>query len=1152
MGKSLIQVAQRFQRSVNLESDYLEASAIRSFVVSPLAWETVGRIVLGLTSQSGSRAWAIVGPYGSGKSSFAAFLANLLGTSNRRAALKRIRESWKEEAKDLAASLRSLGDGLLPVPIVGERAPLALIIIRALEKAFNAHWTGPGPRPKVLKTIRSTLNHLEHGQEVSDAAVVELVLEAARTVERTHVDGSGLCLILDEFGKSLEWAALHPEKTDLYLLQLLAEMANREEDANFLFLTIQHQGIEAYADRLSIQQQREWEKVGGRFEAIPYLESPRHLTRLVAEAIRATGKVVSLKSWKDHTKAIRALGRAAVGELPVGDLERCFPIHPASAMVLGPLFRLDLGQNERSLFSFLSSREPNGFQEFLEQWNQAPATSGLFGLARVYDYILANTRVLLATGSGSRVWRTAEEAIRRLPRDSGEVEECLVKSVALLSLVGSAIGLAANEETLSVCLGISKKGTAEAIRRLEDASILIFRQFKANYQLWDGSDLDVGVLLKEGRDRVAELGDLAGQVSAVYSLPPFLAARHYLETGTLRTFECRFLSAHDHFAQTHYDGDADGLIALVLPEHNVTIPESSPGTEFVGKPILSLNLDGDSQLASAILDYLGSLEARRSTSALENDPIARRALDDFRLTAWDRLQEQLSMAFHGVTQGAWHWNGRAVTGISNLSELGTQALSKAYSGAPHIHNELLNRATLSSAAAAARRELLERLLVAADQDQLGIEGHPPVLSMYLSVIKESKLHQPGVHSGPHAGLVKPGAGAPLHGIWIEIEQFFNGRKGKRVQLSNVYLHFAGPPYGIRDGLLPVLLFCYLLVNQETAFLYEDGSFIPAVEKDHVQRFLSRPQTFEIQKLTPNRESKAVLAATAQALGLKDRQPQLLPTTKLLIQSAAELSSFARQTQRVSLGALRLRAALVSARDPLHLIQKAIPKALDLSIKEKGFERRLTQMLMSSLRELKEADARLVGEIGDLLIQAFGRGSLNGVAFNGLRDRANRVDLDSFPVQPLARVVQIFLALDGDPDEDWFRQFGLALVGKPVLQWRDEDLPIFRSVLFEAARQFAAAEAGSTDLTKKPGGGAGQVELTSLAWLTNRGGYDTAVARITPETRRRLKEAVPELESLAEKHSLPLRELLAAALIGEIGVRSVDPIETTLTLEASDV
>jgi hypothetical protein len=1144
MPKLGIRVGKRFQRSVNLEADYQASNAVRGYVVSPLAWDTLCRVAQGVASPTGNRAWSIIGPYGSGKSSFAAFLANLLAPSTRRGALRRLRESWGEDTKALSKTLRTHGKGLLAVPVVGERAPLALILARGLERALSGHWTASGRRPQILASVREAVSRLEAGRSLADSEVVALVLEAAAAIQKSKIEGEGLCIILDEFGKSLEWAALHPQETDLYLLQLLAEAANRDEEASFVLLTIQHQGLEAYADRLSIQQRREWEKVAGRFEAVPYLESPRYLARLVAEAIEPSGDLTSLLAWPRAQKARKTLQRAASGELPLEDLERCFPLSPAAALLLGPLFRLDLGQNERSLFSFLSSREPCGFQDFLSEWNRCPEEGKTFELDEVYDYILANTRVLLSTGAGSRVWRTAEEAIRRLPKEAGPLEERLIKVVALLTLTGSAVGLSATAEVLGACLSATPRATKQAIATLEDASVLLFRQYKGAYQLWDGSDLDVGALLKAGRDRVVERGGIAAQVQEVITLPPFLAARHYLQTGTLRTFECQFLSAHDHHSLSSYSGDADGLIAIVLPEQRGTYPDALPGVPVGGKPVLSLHLKEDSPLLAAALDSLGARDALRATPELENDPIARRALEELRLAAWDRLQEQLAVAFHGVAAGSWHANGQPIAGARNLSELATSALEEAYSETPPIHNELLNRSTLSSAAAAARRELLERLLAAADQPRLGIEGNPPELSMYLSVIEENRLHQPAGQDSTRMGLCAPPQNSSLHPFWGQLDQFFQKANGEKVSLTDIYARFSEPPYGIREGLLPVLLFCYLLVHQRTAFLYEDGTFIPALEKDHVQRFLSRPQTFEVQKLALDKKARQALRSTASALGMESNDPDVLEVVRSLYQSVARMSSYARQTQRLSQEARNLRACIFSARDPLRLLHKDLPRALGCpSAGHKDF----AQQLRSTLLELDQLDAKLVSEITQLAQQAFGRGALDHQDWLALRDRAERIDLEAFQVQPLARVVLVLTSLDGEPGDDWFRQFALALVGKPVLQWRDQDLPIFRSVLFEAARQFAAAEAGSSDLAQSQVSG-DRPQLASIAWLSSGGGYDTAVAALTPERLRLRDAALPDLERMAQSHGMGLREFLALALVGDTEAQPPANPEEAFALE----
>ena len=54
--------------------------------------------------------------------------------------------------------------------------------------------------------------------------------------------------------------------------------------------------------------------------------------------------------------------------------------------MLGPLFR-QLAQNERSLFAFLASSEPFGFQEFLREQT---SKGGAYRLDRLYDYVMAS------------------------------------------------------------------------------------------------------------------------------------------------------------------------------------------------------------------------------------------------------------------------------------------------------------------------------------------------------------------------------------------------------------------------------------------------------------------------------------------------------------------------------------------------------------------------------------------------------------------------------------------------------------------------------------------------------------------------------------------------------------------------------------------
>src|SRR5688500_18006019 len=73
---SLFQVKARYLRSTHLERDFKDPRALEHYVLTSHAHECLGRVASGLQADSTQRAWRVTGDYGSGKSSFALFLAH--------------------------------------------------------------------------------------------------------------------------------------------------------------------------------------------------------------------------------------------------------------------------------------------------------------------------------------------------------------------------------------------------------------------------------------------------------------------------------------------------------------------------------------------------------------------------------------------------------------------------------------------------------------------------------------------------------------------------------------------------------------------------------------------------------------------------------------------------------------------------------------------------------------------------------------------------------------------------------------------------------------------------------------------------------------------------------------------------------------------
>jgi pantothenate kinase-related protein Tda10 len=117
-----IAVNTRYTRSVNLERDAASSNVMEAYIPTSRALRTLERVSQVLHEGLEPRAWTLIGPYGSGKSSFALFLAELLGSDDasvrsraldKIAALdKRLAHNLEQAIGNAAPMLRVLGDGL--------------------------------------------------------------------------------------------------------------------------------------------------------------------------------------------------------------------------------------------------------------------------------------------------------------------------------------------------------------------------------------------------------------------------------------------------------------------------------------------------------------------------------------------------------------------------------------------------------------------------------------------------------------------------------------------------------------------------------------------------------------------------------------------------------------------------------------------------------------------------------------------------------------------------------------------------------------------------------------------------------------------------------------------------------------------------------
>ncbi len=965
-------IPNRFHRSVHLSRDRQRKRGAAEYLVTGAIAETAGQILDELSRPEGTRAWTLTGPYGSGKSAFLLFLTDLLAS----------RDPYHPEARSLRRERLPESPALRPILLQAEAAPLAPALTAALADSGIGEVSG---RARALSRRR----------EPSGSECAGLLAEAAAA------SGGGLMVAVDELGKYLEHAAGRNEE-DIFLLQQLAEAAARSEKP-LLLIGALHSGFSDYlsGSRADAAVQRaEWQKVQGRFHDLPFALPNEQVLDLVGKALRSGAETLR-RGYAERTARIAAaIGPAVRRGRKTNRLAACAPLHPITALLLWPLFRSKAAQNERSLFTFLTSHEPFGFREFLHRETAAPGKPlPFFRLPELHDYAADALGSAAFTGAGARHWSLMAQALERVPADAPPLAAGLVKAVGLLSLYGEAAGLRADRETLEAVFDDrEEEAVTTAIEALSEASIVLFRRHRHAFGLWEGSDIDLDAAFERAiRDQGAE--PLFRRLRRVGEPRPVAARAHSVRGGTLRWFETRLSGPSEaELAQAvEAPTEADGLLLFVVgrqPEAAESARRASRAADRPRqKPVLAAAPHSPEALADCLDEVEGWQWVRDNTPELGGDDTARREVEAREEAARRRFERNagptLGLGGHVLDPSRCDWfvKGEKKRGIAaprRLQQLLSRIFDDAYDEAPPLHNELLARRNLSSAAAAGRRNLIERIVSDTGQERLSIEGFGPEYSMFCSLVEAGGFRRRGEHGALEFGAPREPGWQP---VWKAISDFVEDARDRPRPLSELVVRLESPPFGLPRGPFPVWMTLFLKARGASAALYEDGMFVPGTGIETLERLTRRPETFAIRSFRFGREERAVLRAVSRKF---DCAPSLVLLARNLVGGAVRLSPYARQTKRISDAARRVRDELLTARDPRDLLLRDLPAAVGIRCEDEAAGGEFASKLREAAEECREALPQLLERIEAVLGDAFGIPERGEELRRSLRERARQL------------------------------------------------------------------------------------------------------------------------------------------------------------------
>lgn len=1156
----------RYYRSVNLERDLDKPDAVQGYVPTERSAEALRRILSAIGDPNAHRAWTLTGVYGTGKSAFAHYLAALCAPEESPVA----DEAWAiaehafpADSPEMAAIRNVPEPGLLRAVATAQREPLSWTIVRALSRGFELFWKKKR-KPEFWRDLNEWCFQAEEGNcQVTDQQVLKLLREVVQTV------ATDVLLIVDELGKNLEYAAHHQGIQDLYLLQQIAEL-ELKGDYQVHLLGILHQSFAGYSDRLSTIEQSEWTKIHGRFTDIVLTESPSQMTRLIGQAIdRANADPVlhsihlQAESWFDALKDI-----LSEYEISTKVLADAYPLHPLTALVL-PMLCVRYAQNDRSLFTFLTSDEPYAFSQFLK----STAIQGVGGaspketqiptlkLYQLYDYF-----VEAVTGLASRLnlqrWVEVQGLIQDAKDQSQDVLKVL-KTIGVLNLVTSNGKFRATPELVALALCDSptdekgRKHWQKTIQYLKQKKLITHRsRTQDELRIWQGSDFDVEAAIQAQIEQA--YNPLADLLTTTYPLKPLVAQRHYTTTGNLRYFEQRYVDSRvDLQTLTCTTTGSDGLIAYWLDTASF---ESVPSHTADGKPLIVITVANLELLRMRSEDFLALKKIWKDAPELQTDGVAKREVRQRLVEAEQLLNETVALAFNWSAQKNTCWIDGQLTAIessrgfqSALSDL----CDRTYAQGLVLDNELINRRELTSQGAKARRELIEAMLERGNQVRLGFEGYGPEVAMYGSVLEATKIHR---QENEIWGFYPPPSDAGVATVWEAIAQFCLEATDQPRSLDQLYHQLASPPYGVKPGVVPVLLAAVLLHFIDEISVYKDGTFIPVLGAEHFELLVKDPARFAVKHIAVVglrsqvfRELEAILRSSPAKGQPGTRNRTILSVVKPLVQFVRKLPAYTVKSKRISAPAQAVIQTLLQTQEPDDLLFSALPQACGLepirvaskdeTATDSATARRFREQLVQLLREIHTAYEALLNECEVLLYNAFGLRSDRDQLRLDLQFRAKYL-LGSCAERTLDRFVRA--AVDETKDKQaWLEALLMIVADKPAEVWNDADFITFEHNLGDLARRFKNWEALQKGVAARNQGG---FEARRLTVTRPDGSEIHSIVCMDQEQQERLTPLIDQL--LTECPSSQLQQALLTLLTERVLGEPTENLEQRSTQQSS--
>lgn len=892
--KEIVKIDNRFQKSVNLQLDLGDRKKVESYIPTRSSLAILKRYLNNLQHGNGENATILIGPYGKGKSHLLLVLLSLLEGKQKeltdvvnrikkvdKGTADAIKEIWKKKKSYLPVLIsvggRDLNQSFLfALQEALKRKHLSELIpdsnyseaVKIIEKWKNDYPEVYERFEQLLQEHKLTVKDLqkrlenmeEHALKIFEACYPSLTagsvfaplvqMDALRVYQEINhqlVENygyAGMILVFDEFSKYIEGHEKENFARDMKTLQDMCELANNMENQSISVILVAHKSIHEYEKGIDKAVKNAFQGVEGRLKEVSFVVTAQNSYELIADSIQKKEPEFSEELAKlAREKCVREMIDISY-EMPCfgylfqkkADYEKVvvrgsFPLTPLCAYALLHISE-KVAQNERSVFTFLTSREQGSLPRIMGKDEQL-----WVGIDAIYDYFKPLFKESNDQPQIHNEWLKADYALKKV---SDSNEKKVIKAISVIQMLRREEELPVTDEAIRAALGMEETTYQEAIHQLCARQIVIYRSSRGIYAFKNNVGLDIEKEIAKEIKKQSERFPICEYLNRISELE-YVLPKQYNQNQCMTRYFCYEYMLQETFLQmqtTEYlfeeqfsDGKILALVCLDDIQEEKIVEKSR---SFDNRIVVVVPDKVFSQVPN--LRRLAAIESLQGQPQfIEENIVLQQELE---LYAEDIIFEINATLEEDFTPG----NGscRAIYESGNVCRFESskdfnrrlsEICGSYYRFAPKVNHELLNIQNVAGQYLRARNKVVTAILEETAEQYAA--GTAPECMVYRATF---------IRTGIIGNQFEQDMGCSR--ILTEIGTFFERCSGERHRFSELYELLQGKDYGVRKGILPLFIAQKLTLMEGTPVIYLKNKELE-INAETLNRVNDFPQEYDL-------------------------------------------------------------------------------------------------------------------------------------------------------------------------------------------------------------------------------------------------------------------------------------------------------------------